>query len=94
MLLRIGPTRHTIIRLVNRRGVRVVEGARLESVCRGNLTVGSNPTLSASRSFLTKDDTWINRTDLVDSFEQIPAAIPNDQLRAQINNYFIDLLPK
>jgi hypothetical protein len=26
----------------------VVEGARLESVCRGNSTVGSNPTLSAS----------------------------------------------
>ena len=30
------------------RDVRVVEGARLESVCRGNSTVGSNPTLSAS----------------------------------------------
>ena len=26
----------------------MVEGARLESVCRGNSTVGSNPTLSAS----------------------------------------------
>jgi hypothetical protein len=26
----------------------VVEGARLESVCRGNSTVGSNPTLSAN----------------------------------------------
>jgi hypothetical protein len=31
-----------------RRDVRVVEGARLESVCRGNSTVGSNPTLSAT----------------------------------------------
>ena len=31
-----------------RRDVRVVEGARLESVCRGNPTVGSNPTLSAN----------------------------------------------
>jgi hypothetical protein len=30
------------------RDVRVVEGARLESVCRGNSTVGSNPTLSAN----------------------------------------------
>ena len=29
------------------RDVRVVEGARLERVCRGNSTVGSNPTLSA-----------------------------------------------
>src|SRR5687768_13793643 len=32
---------------VEGRDVRVVEGARLESVCRGNSTVGSNPTLSA-----------------------------------------------
>ena len=33
----------------------MAEGARLESVCGGNLTVGSNPTLSAtspSRDFL------------------------------------------
>jgi hypothetical protein len=34
--------------VLDRRGVRVVEGARLESVCRGNLTEGSNPSLSAS----------------------------------------------
>jgi hypothetical protein len=33
---------------LERRDVRVVEGARLESVCRGNSTVGSNPTLSAN----------------------------------------------
>ena len=31
-----------------RRDVRVVEGARLESVCRGNSTEGSNPSLSAN----------------------------------------------
>ena len=30
----------------------MVEGARLESVCRGNSTVGSNPTLSAIISLL------------------------------------------
>ena len=33
-----------------RRDGRVVEGARLESVFRGNSNVGSNPTLSATRS--------------------------------------------
>jgi hypothetical protein len=33
--------------LKTRRDVRVVEGARLESVCRGNSTEGSNPSLSA-----------------------------------------------
>ena len=37
---------------VEGRDVRVVEGARLESVCRGNSTVGSNPTLSASSTRL------------------------------------------
>ena len=36
---------------LERRDVRVVEGARLESVCRGNSTVGSNPTLSANFPF-------------------------------------------
>jgi hypothetical protein len=30
----------------------VVDRARLESVCRGNSTVGSNPTLSASSHFV------------------------------------------
>ena len=41
--------------ILKRRDVRVVEGARLESVCRGNSTEGSNPSLSAklrSRSFV------------------------------------------
>ena len=33
---------------LERRDVRVVEGARLESVCRGNSTEGSNPSLSAN----------------------------------------------
>src|ERR1017187_8715018 len=37
----------------NRRDGRVVEGARLESVFRGNSNVGSNPTLSAIRNRLT-----------------------------------------
>ena len=36
----------------------MVEGARLESVCRGNLTEGSNPSLSASPAFaLSYSDT-------------------------------------
>ena len=43
---------------------------------------------------LTKDDTWINRTDLVEEFEKIPDAIPNDVLRQQVSNYFLKRLPK
>ena len=41
------PSAKLLIPLARRDG-REAEGARLESVCRGNSTVGSNPTLSAS----------------------------------------------
>ena len=44
--------------------------------------------LLTPKDLLTKDNTWINRTDLVKHFEQIPSAISNSELRAQINNYF------
>lgn len=40
------------------------------------------------RDMLTRDDNWINRSDLISDFEQIPAAIPDDQLRASVFNYF------
>jgi hypothetical protein len=46
------------------------------------------------KAILTKDDTWINKIDLIANFDDIPPAIPNEQLRAQINNYFQSLLPK
>lgn len=46
--------------------------------------------LLTPRDILTRDDTWINRTDLLDphTFNQIALALPNAVLRAQINNYF------
>lgn len=50
--------------------------------------------LLTPRDMLTKDDTWINKSDLLDDFHDIPDAIPNEQLRAQINNYFRKVLPK
>jgi len=37
---------------------------------------------------LTRDDTWISRGDMLDKFGRLPGAIPDDQLRAQVNNYF------
>ncbi len=40
---------------VRRRDGRVAEGARLESVFRGNSNVGSNPTLSASFLLILMD---------------------------------------
>lgn len=49
--------------------------------------------LLTPRDMLTKDDTWINKQDLVSDFNEIPEAIPNEQLREQINNYFASVLP-
>ena len=46
------------------------------------------------KDILTKDDTWINSTDMISNFEDIPAAVENDVLRAQINNYFLSMIPK
>ena len=43
---------------------------------------------------LTRDDTWINQTDMVSKFAHLPDAVPNDQLRAQINQYFAQKLGK
>jgi hypothetical protein len=50
--------------------------------------------LLTPKDLLTKDDTWINRGDLIRSFEDIPDAIPDDALRAQINNYFNAVIAK
>ena len=50
LLLSGSPPSGKLLIPLERRDVRVVEGARLESVCRGNSTVGSNPTLSATLS--------------------------------------------
>lgn len=46
------------------------------------------------KDILTKDDTWINRSDMIHRFQDIPNAIDNDQLRAQINNYFYSFIPR
>ena len=40
------------------------------------------------QDMLTRDETWINRGDLYSQFQAIPRAIPDDQLRGQIDNYF------
>ena len=44
--------------------------------------------LLTPEDLLTKDDLWINQRDLVGDYNEIVDSIPNEQLRAQINNYF------
>jgi hypothetical protein len=40
------------------------------------------------KELLTRHDTWISYTDLTTSFDTLPDAVPDYQLRAEINNYF------
>jgi hypothetical protein len=49
--------------------------------------------LLTPRDILTKDDSWINYSDMVRNFEEIPDSIENDSLRDQINNYFYQRIP-
>ncbi len=50
--------------------------------------------LLTPKDILTRDETWINKTDILDKFEVIPPAISNDALREQVNNYFFKMLPR
>jgi hypothetical protein len=43
---------------------------------------------------LTRDENWINHSDMIDSFDLLPDALPDDQLRAQVNRYFLQQLPR
>jgi hypothetical protein len=50
--------------------------------------------LLTPKDILTKDETWISKPDLLENFDVIPTAISDDALRAQVNNYFLKVLPK
>lgn len=54
----------------------------------------SDYVLLTPKNILTKDETWINHSDMIRNFDDIPDAIENDQLRAQINNYFYARIPE
>lgn len=43
---------------------------------------------------LTRDDTWINRADMLGSFDRLPGVVDNDQLRADVNRYFKSILTR
>ena len=50
--------------------------------------------LLTPKDMLTRDENWINRTDMIRDFESIPVAIPDAQLRGQVSNYFESVLAK
>ena len=49
--------------------------------------------LLTPEDMLTKDETWINSQDLLRRYDHIASSIPNDEIRAQINNYFHSVMP-
>ena len=54
--------------------------------------LGDDFLLLTPTDMLTRDDTWISHSDLIRRFAQLPGAIPNSQLRAQVNQYFASRL--
>ena len=44
--------------------------------------------LLTPKNLLTKNDTWINKTDFIKDFEEIPLAMDNGSLREQLSRYF------
>lgn len=56
-------------------------------------TWGGDYVILTPKDILTREEIWINRDDLYDQFDGIAWAIPNDQLRARVNEYFREVLP-
>jgi hypothetical protein len=50
--------------------------------------------LLTPKDTLTRDENWINRTDMIRDFERIPPAIPDAELRGQVFNYFHSVLSR
>jgi len=57
-------------------------------------STGDDYVLLCPKDLLTKDETWINRGDLINDYDSITASVPNAQLRAQIDNYFRRVIPE
>lgn len=49
--------------------------------------------LLTPKDILTKDKTWINKQDVFNDFDELVEAIPNIELRGQINDYFLRQIP-
>ncbi len=55
---------------------------------------GEDYILLTPKDLLTKDENWINRKGLIDNYDDVVTSVPNEQLRAQINNYLSSRLPE
>jgi len=43
---------------------------------------------------LTRDEAWINRPELLERLPSLAAALPDDALRSQVNQYLMQVLPR
>ncbi len=50
--------------------------------------------LLTPKDILTREENWINRTEMIRDFENIPIAIPDSELRGQVFAYFESALSK
>ena len=50
--------------------------------------------LLTPKDILTRDENWINKSDMVRQFEEIPVAIPDRELRGQVFAYFESVLAR
>lgn len=57
-------------------------------------TIDGDFVLLTPKEMLTKDETWINKSDMIANFSGIANSIPNEQLRAQMNDYLARRLPQ
>lgn len=55
---------------------------------------GSDYVLLTPKDILTKDENWINKSDLYREYDDIPVAIGDAELRDRIDSYFLSVLPK
>jgi hypothetical protein len=56
--------------------------------------IGGDHVILTPRDLLTRDETWINRDDLLGNLEEILCAVPDFQLRDQVNNYLSSRLAR
>lgn len=50
--------------------------------------------LLTPRDILTKDDTWINRSDMLTNYDTLPSALSNGELRSRVNFHFKNEMKK
>lgn len=50
--------------------------------------------LLTPRDMLVRDETFINRNDMINNLEHIAPSVEDDQIRFQLNQYLINVLPK